>query len=60
MQMIASKDRCAVQKWPSEMRFAYQGAMAAIPYVVQITKTRAKGAIVRNCVFEDSSGFFAR
>ena len=36
------------------------GAMAAIPYVVQIAKTRAKGAVVRDCVFEDSAGFFAR
>ena len=36
------------------------GAMAAIPYVVQIAKTQATGAVVRNCVFEDSSGFFAR
>ena len=61
--------------------------MAAIPYVVQIAKTQAKGgkaqrlvvaekieslwvrskaerllctAVVRNCLFEDSTGFFAR
>lgn len=37
-----------------------QGALAEIPYVVQIAKTRAKGAVVRDCIFEDSAGFFAR
>lgn len=36
------------------------GATDAISYVVQIAKTQAKGAVVRDCLFEDSSGFFAR
>jgi hypothetical protein len=42
------------------VNFRVQGALEAIPYVVQIAKTRAKGAVVRGCVFEDSAGFFAR
>lgn len=36
------------------------GAMAAVPYVVQIAKTQSAGAVVRNTLFEDSTGFFGR
>ena len=28
--------------------------------MVQIAKTQVKGAVVRDCLFEDSTGFFAR
>ena len=36
------------------------GAMAAVPYVVQIAKTQAVGTVVRDSLFEDSTGFFGR
>ena len=36
------------------------GAIAAIPFVVQIAKTQGKGAVVRDSLFEDSRGFFGR
>ena len=36
------------------------GAMASVPYTVQIAKTQTKGAVVRDSLFEDSSAFFGR
>ena len=38
------------------------GAMAAgnVPYVVQIAKTQVEGMVVRDSLFEDSTGFFGR
>ena len=34
--------------------------ISVIPFVVQIAKTQAAGVIVKNCIFEDSRGFFGR
>ena len=36
------------------------GAMASVPYAVQIAKTQTKGAVIKNSLFEDSSAFFGR
>lgn len=36
------------------------GAMAAVPYALQIAKTQTKGAIIKNSLFEDSAAFFGR
>lgn len=36
------------------------GAMAALPYIVQIARTSTVGAVVKNSLFEDSSAFYGR